>query len=78
MSVSQSQVRASGLGNANQQVLIEVPPPVLVLHLDRFRYDAAAGGIMKIRKPIYFTPELEIPLGMIFTFPTAAETENTS
>jgi hypothetical protein len=42
-------------------------PPVLVLHLKRF-YDAATDGINKINKPVHFTPELEIPLGTIFSF----------
>jgi hypothetical protein len=42
----------SGLSNASQQILIEALPPVLVLHLKRFQYDAAAGGIIKIRKPV--------------------------
>ena len=74
------QVSASGLGNANQQVLIEALPPVLVLHLNRVQYDAAAGGITKIGKSIRFGPELEIPHGTIFTFPSlaAAEAKKTS
>ena len=59
-------------------MLIESLPPVLVLHLNLVRYDAAAGGITKIRKSIRLAPELEIPLGTIFTFLAAAETENTS
>ena len=67
------QVGTSGLSNASQQVLIEALPPVLVLHLDRVRYDATAGGIMKIGKFIQLAPELEIPLGTIFTFLAAAE-----
>ncbi|KAF8471381.1 hypothetical protein DFH94DRAFT_637134, partial [Russula ochroleuca] len=45
-----------------QQVQIEELPPVLVLHLKRFLYDAAADGIVKINKPVQFAPELEIPL----------------
>jgi ubiquitin carboxyl-terminal hydrolase 10 len=49
-------------------MLLEVLPPVLVLHLKRFLYDAAADGIVKISKPVRFAPELEIPLGMIFSF----------
>jgi ubiquitin carboxyl-terminal hydrolase 10 len=68
----------SGFGNASQQVLIEVLPPVLVLHLNRVRYDAAAGGITKIGKFIQFAPELEIPLGTISPLFVAAEAENTS
>jgi hypothetical protein len=69
------QVSASGLGNASQQVLIEVLPPVLVLHLNRVGYDTAAGGIMKIRRSIQFGPELEIPLALstILTFLAEAE-----
>ncbi|KAN0105390.1 putative ubiquitin carboxyl-terminal hydrolase 3 [Russula decolorans] len=66
--ISQSQfvqISASGLGNASQQVLIEALPPVLVLHLNRVRYDAAAGGITKIGKSIQFAPELEISLDIM-------------
>ena len=63
------QVSASGLGNANQQVLIESLPPVLILHLNRVRYDATVGGITKIGKSIQFGPELEIPLGNDFHSP---------
>ena len=68
MRVSQSQVSASGLGNTSQQALIEALPAVLVLHLNRVRYDTAAGAIVKIEKPIVFTPELEIPPGTISPF----------
>jgi ubiquitin carboxyl-terminal hydrolase 10 len=53
---------------ASQQVLLEALPPVLVLHLERFLYDATADGINKINKPVQFAPELEIPLGTIFPF----------
>ena len=55
-------------GELSQQVQIDALPPVLVLHLERFLYDAAADGIVKINKPIQFAPELEIPLGTIFSF----------
>ena len=48
---------------------IEALPPILVLHLKRFLYDATADGIVKISKPIRFAPELEIPLGTILFFP---------
>jgi hypothetical protein len=65
------------LGNASQQVLIEALPHVLVLHLNRVRYDATVGGIRKIGKFIQFAPELEVPLGTIFTFLAAVEAENT-
>ena len=54
----------SGVGEGNQQVLIETLPPVLVLHLKRFLCDAATDGIIKIGKPVRFAAELEIPLGM--------------
>ncbi|KAI0261818.1 hypothetical protein BGY98DRAFT_1104340 [Russula aff. rugulosa BPL654] len=40
---SGEQISASGFGLASQQVLIEALPPILVLHLDRVRYDVAAG-----------------------------------
>ncbi|KAI0280025.1 hypothetical protein BGY98DRAFT_377067 [Russula aff. rugulosa BPL654] len=55
------QASTSDLGNTSQQVLIEALPPVLVLHLNRVRYDAAAGGVTKIGKSIRFGPDLEIP-----------------
>jgi ubiquitin carboxyl-terminal hydrolase 10 len=55
-------------------VRFEALPPVLVLHLERFLFDAAADGINKIDKRIQFTPELEIPLGKILSlvFPRAS------
>jgi ubiquitin carboxyl-terminal hydrolase 10 len=65
------ELRPSGFSEAtevNQQVLIEVLPPVLVVHLKRFLYDPAAGGVAKIGKPVQFTPELEIPLRTVFSF----------
>lgn len=46
--------------DAHQQVLIESLPPILVLHLKRFLYDTEVGDVVKIGKPISFTPELEI------------------
>ena len=55
-----------------QHVLIEMLPPVLVLHLRRFRCDAAK---IKIGKHIPFVPELEIPPGTIFIF-LAEDTRN--
>ena len=69
MRASQSQSMQdgpSGLSDASQRILIEALPLVLVLHLNRVRYDATAGGIMKIGKSIRFGPDLEIPLGTIF------------
>jgi hypothetical protein len=56
-------------------MLISTLPPVLVLHLNRVRYDAAAGGLMKIGKSIQFGPDLEIPLGTIFSFLAVADVE---
>ncbi|KAI0274429.1 hypothetical protein BGY98DRAFT_1098972 [Russula aff. rugulosa BPL654] len=62
---SGEQISASGLGNASQQVLVEAHPSVLVLHLNRVRYDAAAGSLTKIGKSIQLAPDLEIPLDVI-------------
>ena len=78
MRVFQPQVGASGSDNASQQVLIEVLPPLLILHLNRVRYDVASGYMKKIGKSIQLAPELEIPLGTIFTFLASAVAENTS
>jgi ubiquitin carboxyl-terminal hydrolase 10 len=69
--VSQPQpvrIGQSGVNKATQQVLLEALPQILVLHLERFVYDAATEGINKVSKPIQFAPELEIPIGMIFSF----------
>ena len=41
---------------------------MLVLHFKRFIYDANAGCMVKINKPIRFAPELQIPLGNAFSF----------
>jgi len=51
--------------DAHQQVLIESLPPILVLHLKRFLYDTQVGDVVKIGKPISFTPELEIDSSLI-------------
>ena len=76
MRVSQSQSMQdedgpSGLGETSHQMLIEALPPVLVLHLKRFRYDAATGDVIKISKPVQFPPELDIPFGTLFIFTPA-------
>ena len=66
--VSQPQpvrVGQSNSSEASQQLQIEALPPVLILHLERFLYDATADGTMKIKKPVQFGPELEIPLGTV-------------
>ena len=57
---------------------IEALPSVLVLRLERLVYNASADGIAEINKPIKFSPELEIPLGTIFSFvsPVQAKTKN--
>jgi hypothetical protein len=59
-------------------VYIETFPSVLVLRLERLVYNASADGIVELNKPIQFTPELDIPLGTIFSFvsPVLAETKN--
>ena len=49
-------------------MLIEVLPPILVIYLKHSRHGPAVGGVSKIRKPIQFTPHLEIPPGMTFPF----------
>jgi ubiquitin carboxyl-terminal hydrolase 10 len=56
------------LSDASQQVLVEVLPPILALHLRRFQHDVAAGGVIKIDKSIQFDSELKIPPGAIFIF----------
>jgi hypothetical protein len=60
------QLGPSGSSEASQEVLVEKLPQVLVLFLKRSLYDA--DGIFKINKPVQFAPELEIPLGAIFSF----------
>jgi hypothetical protein len=62
------QVSQLNPSDVTQQVQIEALPSVLVLHLKRFLYDAAADGIVKVSKPVLFAPELEIPLGTFFFF----------
>ena len=72
MRVSQSQsTQDGGSGSSDsdlgQQMLIERLP---VLHLKRFRfrYDAAAGDVTKICKPVQF-PQLDIPnINILYSF----------
>ena len=61
----------SGLSgsDSSQQILIEALPPVLILHLKRFRYDSATGSVIKIDKPIQFSPKLDIPFGTLSFLP---------
>ena len=46
---------------ARKQVLIESLPPVLILHLKRFQFDAEGNGTVKIWKKVGYPLELEIP-----------------
>jgi len=48
---------------AQQQILIEALPPILVLHIKRFYYDTTVGGVVKVDKHVGFGPELEIGSG---------------
>jgi hypothetical protein len=73
------QIGQSSSREASQHVQIETLPRVLVLHLKRFVYDAAVDGIIKISKPVHFTPELEVSHGTIFSFfflPTPVKAKN--
>lgn len=45
---------------ASKQVLIDELPPVLILHLKRFQFDAT-GGTLKIAKKVGYPLDLEIP-----------------
>lgn len=47
--------------SATKQVFIETLPPVLILHLKRFQFDAEGHGTVKIWKKIGYPLELEIP-----------------
>ena len=49
--------------DASQQALIELLPPVLVLHLKRFHYDTNVGDVVKIGKQVSYGPELDISPG---------------
>lgn len=46
---------------ATKQVFIESLPPVLILHLKRFQFDAEVNGTIKIWKKVGYPLELEIP-----------------
>ncbi|KAL8388093.1 hypothetical protein RB595_009469 [Gaeumannomyces hyphopodioides] len=46
---------------ATKQIFIESLPPVLILHLKRFQFDAEGNGTVKIWKKIGYPLELEIP-----------------
>ncbi|KAI0473228.1 cysteine proteinase [Xylariaceae sp. FL0804] len=47
--------------SATKQVLIESLPPVLILHLKRFQFDAEGTGTVKIWKKVGYPLELELP-----------------
>ncbi|KJZ76845.1 hypothetical protein HIM_03722 [Hirsutella minnesotensis 3608] len=46
---------------ATKQVFIESLPPVLILHLKRFQFEAEGNGTIKIWKKVGYPLELEIP-----------------
>lgn len=46
---------------ATKQVFIENLPPVLILHLKRFQFDAQGTGTMKIWKKVGYPLDLELP-----------------
>lgn len=48
---------------ATRQELVELLPPVLILHLKRFHYDTGVGDVVKIGKHVTFGPDLEIGPG---------------
>ncbi|KAF9242005.1 hypothetical protein BU15DRAFT_44303 [Melanogaster broomeanus] len=55
-----SVTRPGAILDATQTVQIDSLPPILILHLKRFLYDARAGGVAKVGKQVSFTSELEI------------------
>ncbi|KAJ7683331.1 hypothetical protein B0H17DRAFT_1137821 [Mycena rosella] len=48
-----------GAATTSQQILIAALPPMLMLHVKHFYYDAVAG-VVKLAKHMVFGPELEI------------------
>ncbi|KAK2459503.1 hypothetical protein APHAL10511_008487 [Amanita phalloides] len=44
----------------HQQVHMEALPPILVIHMKRFCYDTAVGGVVKVGKQVQFGPELDV------------------
>jgi ubiquitin carboxyl-terminal hydrolase 10 len=51
------------LVDASQQILIDALPPILILHIKRFCYDMAVGGVVEVGKRVVFGPELEVGNG---------------
>jgi len=45
---------------ASRSVSLEELPPILILHLKRFVYDSATGGVQKVMKNVEFSVDLEI------------------
>lgn len=73
----QGRIEPSDPSKASQQVtvLVEELPPVLIVHLKRFLHDTATGGVVKNRKPVQFSPELEIPPGMFLLLPSPRQSK---
>jgi ubiquitin carboxyl-terminal hydrolase 10 len=60
-----SSVRGENV-DATKQVLLEVCPKVLVLHLKRFVYERDLGGVGKRGKLVSFGKELVVPPGRFY------------
>jgi ubiquitin carboxyl-terminal hydrolase 10 len=63
-----SPTRAGQTVDAQQTVLIDALPPILVLHLKRFLYDTTVKDVVKVGKKVAFERELEIAPGEIHAF----------
>ncbi|KAM5538092.1 hypothetical protein V8D89_008289 [Ganoderma adspersum] len=59
--------RPGALLDAQQQVLIDALPPVLILHMKRFLYDTKVGDVVKVGKQVSFASELDVPPDIIST-----------
>ncbi|KAI1788359.1 cysteine proteinase [Ganoderma leucocontextum] len=57
--------RPGALLDAQQQVLIDALPPVLILHMKRFLYDTKVGDVIKVGKQVSFASELDVPSDII-------------
>ncbi|KAJ3159838.1 hypothetical protein HDU88_008716 [Geranomyces variabilis] len=78
--------RTNRTGTATKQLSIEKLPPVIVLHVKRFRYDQARGA-QKLMKYVRYGVELKIapeilapstrPINSITTNPTTSASSNT-
>jgi ubiquitin carboxyl-terminal hydrolase 10 len=60
--------------DATRSQSLEELPPVLILHLKRFVYDAATGGVQKIMKPVEFCVDLEVSKSVLSAECRAATT----